>query len=98
MGYTLQDAAHHLGVWPYEIEAAEEGADYLTMRQAEALAKFYSRPLAVLFMREPPVEEPPETQFRRLPGAPPPPWPPAMHALTRLVSERQEAAAELFDA
>jgi hypothetical protein len=43
----------------------------------------YGRPLAALFLPEPPEEAPQEAQFRRLPGAPAPPWPPAMHLLAR---------------
>jgi Zn-dependent peptidase ImmA (M78 family) len=69
----------------------------LTLRQAERAADVYDRPLAALFMREPPAEEPQEAQFRRLPGAPTPPWPPEMQALARRVRDRQEAAAELYD-
>ena len=97
-GYTTRDAADKLGVYRWEIEAAEQGDNLLTLRQAEALAEFYGRPLGALFLPTPPSEEPPAAQFRRLPGAPPPPWPPAMHKLIRRVRERQEAADELSDA
>jgi Zn-dependent peptidase ImmA (M78 family) len=45
-----------------------------------------------------PVEEPQEQQFRRLPGAPEPPWPPEMQLLPRRVRERQDAALELYEA
>jgi Zn-dependent peptidase ImmA (M78 family)/transcriptional regulator with XRE-family HTH domain len=96
-GYTLQEAARHINVYAYQLEQAEEGADYLTLRQAEKLADFYDRPLAMFFMPEPPAEEPQETQFRRLPGAPEPPWPPEMRALARRVRRRQEAAAEIYE-
>lgn len=69
----------------------------LTLRQAERAAAVYDRPLAALFMPAPPEEEAQEAQFRRLPGAPPPPWPPEMQLLVRRVAERQEAAAELYE-
>jgi Zn-dependent peptidase ImmA (M78 family) len=67
------------------------------MRQAEAAARAYDRPLALLFASEPPVEEPQEAQFRRLPGAPEPPWPSEMIGLARRISRRQQAAVELLE-
>ncbi len=67
------------------------------MRQAEAAARAYERPLALLFVPEPPEEEPTDAQFRRLPGAPSPPWPPEMRLLARRVRDRQDAAVELYD-
>ena len=51
----------------------------------------------MFFLPVPPEEETPEAQFRRLPGAPPPPWPPAMNLLARRVRERQEDAVELYE-
>lgn len=69
----------------------------LTMRQAERAAKAYGRPLAALFASEPLQEEPQQAQFRRLPGAPEPPWPSAMIGLARRVRERQDAAADLHE-
>jgi Zn-dependent peptidase ImmA (M78 family) len=97
IGYTLEDAAERLNIKPQALWLAEEGGDYLTMRQAEAAAKLYERPLAALFLPEPPDEEPQEAQFRRLPGAPEPPWPPPMQALVRRIGERQAEAVELLD-
>jgi hypothetical protein len=43
----------------------EGGGDLLTMRQAESAAAVYERPLAALFLPNPPPEEPQEVQFRR---------------------------------
>lgn len=97
VGYTIEEAAGRIGVRAERLEQAERGDHLLTMRQAEAAARAYDRPLAALFVPEPPQEEPVETQFRRLPGAPPPPWPPEMRLLTRRVRERQDAAVELYD-
>ncbi|HVS86044.1 MAG TPA: ImmA/IrrE family metallo-endopeptidase [Gaiellaceae bacterium] len=97
IGYTLEEAAGHLHITPRLLWLAEEGIDYLTMRQAEAAARLYERPLAALFLPEPPKEEPQEAQFRRLPGAPEPPWPPSMRSLVRRVAERQTEAVELLD-
>lgn len=97
VGYELEEAARKIGVRPEKLEGAEDGAVFLTMRQAEKAARVYNRPVAALFLPEPPVEEAQETQFRRLPGAPEPPWPPEMQVLVRRVRGRQEAAAELYD-
>jgi Zn-dependent peptidase ImmA (M78 family)/transcriptional regulator with XRE-family HTH domain len=97
LGYSIEAAAHRIGVRPEKLEAAEDGEEHITLRQAEKAAKVYDRPLAALFLPEPPVEEPQEQQFRRLPGSPEPPWPPEMQLLARRVQERQGAAAELYD-
>ncbi len=97
LGYTLEDAAPKVGVTAEKLDRAERGEHLLTLRQAENAAKAYDRPLAALFVPEPPREEPPEAQFRRLPGAPPPPWPHEMRLLIRRVRERQQAAVELYE-
>lgn len=98
IGYGVEEAASKIGVAVEKLEKAELGEGYLTLRQAETAARCYERPLAALFLPEPPVEEPVDTQFRRLPGAPEPPWPHEMQALSRRVRERQAAAVELYDA
>ena len=97
-GYSVEDAAGKINLSWSQLEAVENGHDLLTLRQAEMLAKFYGRPLATLFLSEPPEEEPQDTQFRRLPGAPAPPWPAAMQLLVRRIRERQDAATELYEA
>lgn len=96
-GYSIQDAAAKIGIRWFVLAAAEDGADLLTLRQAEKAAQAYERPLAALFLPTPPDEEPPEAQFRRLPGAPGLPWPPEMQLLARRIRERQEAAVDLYD-
>jgi Zn-dependent peptidase ImmA (M78 family)/transcriptional regulator with XRE-family HTH domain len=96
-GYSVVDAAHKIGVRWSQLEAAEQGIDYLTLRQAEKAADVYERQLADLFLPEPPEEESQETKFRRLPGAPEPPWPAEMQLLSRRIRERQEIAKELYD-
>lgn len=98
IGYELEEAADRIGVSAEKLAAAERGDAYLTLRQAEEAARRYERPLAALFVSEPPVEEPPEAQFRRLPGAPALPWPREMRALAKRIRARQAASAELYDA
>jgi Zn-dependent peptidase ImmA (M78 family) len=97
VGYDVGDAAARIKLKPEQLELAERGEKKLTLRQAERAADVYERPLAVFFLPEPPHEDPQEAQFRRLPGAPAPPWPSEMNLLARRVRDRQEAAAELHD-
>jgi Zn-dependent peptidase ImmA (M78 family) len=97
IGYELEEAAERIGVSAEKLAAAERGDAYLTLRQAEEAARRYERPLAALFVSKPPAEEPQEAQFRRLPGAPEPPWPREMRALSKRIRGRQEAAADLYD-
>lgn len=96
-GLSVEEAAARLNTKPERLERAERGEGALTMRQAEKAAQIYERPLAALFAPEPPHEEPQEAQFRRLPGAPEPPWPSEMIGLVRRVRQRQEATVELLD-
>ncbi|MGA9876462.1 MAG: ImmA/IrrE family metallo-endopeptidase [Solirubrobacteraceae bacterium] len=97
VGYSLEVAAQKINIRPEKLADAEAGEVYLTLRQAERAAVVYDRPLAALYLPTPPTEEPQEQQFRRLPGAPRPPWPPEMQILARRVRERQDAALELYD-
>jgi Zn-dependent peptidase ImmA (M78 family) len=96
-GYSIREAATKIGTPSWRLEAAESGYDLLTFRQAERAADLYERPLASLFLPAPPDEEPQDAQFRRLPGAPQPPWPPNMRLLARRIRQRQDAARELYE-
>lgn len=97
IGYSIEEAAHKITVKPEKLSKAEQGDVLLTLRQAEKAAHAYERPLVDLFRPEPPLEAPDEAQFRRLPGAPALPWPPAMRALARRLRGRQEAATEIYE-
>jgi transcriptional regulator with XRE-family HTH domain len=52
-GYTVEQAAEKIGIARWQLEMAEEGVDYLTLRQAEraadayAVARFQSQPVFV---------------------------------------------------
>ncbi len=96
-GFTVEDAAAKIGIPWSQLEMAESDVDYLTLRQAEKAAQVYERPLAALLLPSPPTELAPEAQFRRLSGAPEPPWPPEMRLLVRRVRRRQDAAVELYE-
>jgi transcriptional regulator with XRE-family HTH domain len=73
IGFDLEFAAQRIGVKPEKLAGAEAGDLMLTLRQAEKAADAYDRPLAALFLPEPPSEEPQEAKFRRLRDAPEPP-------------------------
>jgi len=95
---TIEAAAHRVKVKPERLEEAERGDHLLTLRQAKLLAEAYGRSLGTLFRPEPPQEASTEARFRRLRGAPPPPWSPELIKLERAIRERQEAAVDLYTA
>lgn len=97
-GFTLVEAAHRLKIADGLLRQAESGQHRLTLKQAHRAAALYGRPLAVLFAAEPPQEASIETKYRRLRGAPAPPWSPEMVKLEREVRERQETTVELYEA
>lgn len=97
MGIGLEDAARKAQITASRLREAESGDTQLTFRQAQLLAKAYRRPLAAFYLSEPPDEPELESQFRRLPGTPSPPWPPEMRGLIREVRDRQEVARELYE-
>lgn len=96
-GYDVLQAAEKIGIPWSQLEIAEKGVDYLTLRQAEKAADVYERPVAALFLPAPLDEPPQDAVFRRLPDAPKPPWPPEMQLLQRRVRRRQGAATELYE-
>jgi len=65
-GLEMHEAAARIGIRAYKLQMAEEGVEWLTLRQAEIAADVYERPLAVLFREEPPEEEEVAALFRRL--------------------------------
>lgn len=96
-GFSIDEVAKRLNVNSEKLQRAEAGDDFLTLRQAETAARMFERPLAALFVPEPPEEESPEAQFRRLPGTPEPPWPRELRTLARRIHARQIAATELYE-
>lgn len=97
-GYDVRQAADRISVEKWYLEMVEAGRELLTLRQAEKAADVYQRPLAELFLPSPPAEEPQELQFRRLPGTPEPPWGPEVQLAARRITQRQEAALEIYEA
>src|SRR4051794_37868256 len=96
-GYSLRQAADKIGVDRWYLEMVEGGSELLSLPEAERAADAYERPLAALFLPDPPEEESQEVQFRRLPGAPRPPWGPEIQLTARKVTERQVVAREIYE-
>jgi Zn-dependent peptidase ImmA (M78 family) len=97
-GFSPRQAATEIGVDRWYLELVEQGNEYFTLPEAEKAADVYQRPLAALFLPNPPTEEPQEVQFRRLPGTPEPPWGPEVQLAARKVMERQQVALEIYEA
>ena len=68
MNYRIEDISRSTGVPPDVVEQWEHGDEMPTFRQLRLLANKVKRPLAALFLPEPPQEPPLPRDFRRLPG------------------------------
>lgn len=94
-GYDPEPAAKRAGVPADKLLSWEEGVAKPTLRQAQALAKFYHRPLGVFFLPQPPSILPLATEYRRLPGIEPGSESPKLRLAIRVMSQRREAALQL---
>src|ERR1700730_16449200 len=65
-GYELVGAAEALDLSQEKLEAWEDGEDQPSIPQLRKLAELYKRPLAVLYLPEPPQTFQPMHDFRRL--------------------------------
>jgi hypothetical protein len=70
-GYELVGAAEALDLSQEKLEAWEGGEDQPSIHQLPKLAELYKRPLAVLYLPEPPQTFQPMHDFRRLADAGP---------------------------
>ena len=69
-GYSIDGVASRMKREPSEVSAWESGEEFPTWRQFERLARdLYRRPTAMFFFWEPPDEDLPTAEFRRLPSA-----------------------------
>lgn len=96
-GFTLDDAAHRLGVKPEKLKAVEAGEKRLTFGQLKRAADTYKRPLAVFFLPEPPSPRPLLHDFRLQPGLSHRPYSPRLNYEIRNAQERREEALDLAD-
>ena len=63
-----EQASDRIGQPVEEIEAWEKGDKHPSMAQARKAAAAYKRPLAVLYLPEPPTDFEPMRDLRKLPG------------------------------
>lgn len=96
-GYDPEQAAKRAGVPREKLLAweEEEAQTKPTLRQAQALAKFYHRPLGVFFLPQPPSLPPLAAEYRRLPGIEPGAESPELRLAIRVMSQRREVALQL---
>jgi Zn-dependent peptidase ImmA (M78 family)/DNA-binding XRE family transcriptional regulator len=96
-GYDPEQAAKRAGVPPEKLLAWEEEEAQVrpTLRQAQALARFYHRPLGVFFLPQPPLLPPLAAEYRRLPGIEPGAESPELRLAIRVMSQRREVALQL---
>lgn len=96
-GYAPEPAAKRAGVPANKLLAWEQGEAKPTLRQAQALAKFYHRPLGVFFLPQPPSLPPLAAEYRRLPGIEPGEESPELRLAIRIMSQRRDVALQLSD-
>jgi Zn-dependent peptidase ImmA (M78 family) len=96
-GFDLSAAAERLGVEEEKLAAWEAGDDQLSIPQLRKIAELYKRPLAVLYLPEPPLTFQPMHDFRRLPDLGLGRFSPELTFEIRSAQQRRELALELFE-
>src|ERR1700752_2828766 len=95
-GFGPEEAAKKISVSVDKLLSSEAGSDHLTVNQLRRASRAYKRPLAVFYLSEPPREEVPLHDFRRLPGRSERTESPALRFEIRRALFRRGAALELF--
>lgn len=95
-GYSAEQVAKRLGVKPERLTEWEQEGGQPTMRQIEALAAFYHRPLSLFFQPKPPALAPLAAEYRRLPGIVPGHESPELRFAVRKMSARRETMLQLL--
>lgn len=96
-GYSTKDIADKFHFDEARILSWENGEDSPSIRQLEQFASWVGRPLAALFLPEPPVEAPLPEDFRVLPGTVPGEFAPEMLLMFRRAADIQETTIELME-
>jgi Zn-dependent peptidase ImmA (M78 family)/DNA-binding XRE family transcriptional regulator len=96
-GYAPGPVAKRLNVKPERLLAWERGEVKPTVRQAQALARFYHRPFGLFFLPQPPALPPLATEYRRLPGVTPGVESPDLRLAFRTMSNRRDVILELIE-
>jgi Zn-dependent peptidase ImmA (M78 family)/transcriptional regulator with XRE-family HTH domain len=95
-GYPIERVAERLQVKAERIVEWEQGDRVPTLRQVEALAHFYHRPLSIFFQPKPPVTMPLAAEYRRLPGVVVGQESPELRLALRKMSARRETMIQLL--
>ena len=96
-GYNPEPIAKRLSVKVERFLSWERGDRQPTVRQVEALAKFYHRPFGLFFLPQAPELPPLAAEYRRLPGVTPGQESPELRLAIRTMSYRRETVIELSD-
>jgi Zn-dependent peptidase ImmA (M78 family)/transcriptional regulator with XRE-family HTH domain len=95
-GYDVDRIAKRLQVKEERVAAWENGELQPTIRQIEALARFFHRPLSIFFMPRPPQIPPLAAEYRRLPDVEPGHESPELRLALRQMLIRRENALNLM--
>ncbi|HEV2817048.1 MAG TPA: XRE family transcriptional regulator [Allosphingosinicella sp.] len=95
-GYDLETAAAKLKVEEDRLAAWEADEDQPSIPQLRKMAELYKRPLAVLYLPEPPLAFQPMHDFRRLPDFGPRRFSPALTLEIRLAHQRRSLALDML--
>ncbi|MGF7168858.1 Zn-dependent peptidase ImmA (M78 family) [Sphingobium xanthum] len=98
-GYDIEEAAAKLNLDPDRLMAWETDGDEEapSIPQLRKIAELYKRPLAVLYLPEPPLAFQPMHDFRRLPEHGARRFSPGLTLEIRAAHQRRTLALELFD-
>jgi Zn-dependent peptidase ImmA (M78 family)/DNA-binding XRE family transcriptional regulator len=96
-GYELVGAAEALDLSQEKLEAWEKGEDQPSIPQLRKLAELYKRPLAVLYLPEPPQTFQPMHDFRRLADVGPRQFSPGLTLDIRSAQQRRLLALEMLE-
>ena len=95
-GYDVDRIAKRLQVKEERVTAWEKGELQPTIRQVEALARFFHRPLSIFFMPRPLQIPPLAAEYRRLPDVEPGHESPELRLALRQMLTRRENALNLM--
>lgn len=94
-GLSEAEAAKKMGVSTLDLQFWEVGAEPPTIAQLRRMAKVYKRPLAVLYLPEPPIDFDALHDFRLLPENQGKPWSPALREGIRRARFQQDVERDL---
>lgn len=95
--YSRQAAAEKMGIEEEVLSSWEKGDDQPSVSQLRRLADIYKRPLAVLYLPEPPKSFRPMHDFRRLPDVGMRSYSPELAYEIRVAQQRRQLALELAE-